>query len=1340
MKRLLMPFLLIIGLSKANAQTCPNDFLGPDISETVCATDFVNLENFFPELNTYVSVLWSPANTDPVSAPPGNYILSVVNAEGCIDQVNIRILAEPRPAGFQDKTVQICEGQTKDLTNIFTNLGNYLVDWGTSNPQAAPPGTYVVTIQTQDGNQCTFEATITVETVPSVNGQLPNVVVYNTANSLSAQFSTNNFRCITTDRDGRVWAGTTGGGLYLYDGLKWIKTQSGDTKTFRELVTPDIFSDGPRIWAASTGNNNSDAIAGGMYYISGNTFTRKVFSSMKYKCIGVDPVSIRYVEDSSGGLSSRFATSLVKVGNKLFAGLSLSTDLELNCDPFPVEEVVVKNGGLFTYDYTGTAPRWSKVENLVLPPDDIKVTAVGTRGTQVWVGFQNWCASGGIQCGTAYIAKHDAVTGLPAGIVNALNSPLPLSNNPIIRAIFTDSRGRTFVGLSGGMGIGVLDEFNTWHLLTSDNTKLPPGASVNFHAIAEANEGRVLIGTNAGLLEYTGSGSFTVCTSYRFYTTASGLPSNNVTDITYDAVNEQIWLTTDAGVCSVGDRVRTIRGYVYNVFCGKPGSATPELQGRPIANARVRLYDGSDALVDDEFTDAEGRFEITQGLPNINYKLKVTYDAGDGIAYNLEYPNVKYDSLIGLVPIPDSLLRDIITYIPKLNEECPELNIPVYSGPLTPPLTICLDQFDMQNAAVVIGPYSSVVTAQHRKRINNLVAYYFLLQVMETATKNSVKFSTVTGEAFMDMIESVLKMADINVKWKMYGTGSDTNADLAEKASAEAISVGTEMLLTCIRPIKVTLLANGNETAYKYVKYAEEILKAFGDIAAKVKIESTFLRGAGTAAQGMAVDVFKKLVGIGMAKLFLIDNEHDFQVKMNNAADESAGLNSGLDYEALYNRMILNNDNTALLYLLEDIRIEHLSRVDALKALAKFVEFVQKLAKIAGAFAGAPQLKAFLKVVEESSKLAQPFLHLAVATESTIGVDKNRVLQHRSFDESQLLSSRQPAASDQSSPVRNTPLNLDPSLNQKRLAYNSALLQLRATVASRDTVNFYPKADSVLKYDSVFYQSMQENNLQLYPYLANAYNLVPQFDQHFSHYNNQLYVKRLQYQFALYQLMPLYALDSFSTQTAGSITGTIDTLIALNDSAYFGLSQTTEILNSSNVPAPGYVISNVSYNYVREPSKSGTINVRFRNIGKQAVQNLRLKFLADSLMQLNSADSIFVGTLQPGESRNLIWTITTPSIDTSVSFRVLTMSDDGLVDDAYGVVSAFTKNGRAFTVKSGNWSDPATWSTGEVPTNITEVQILHKVNVDINGICKSLYSEVPGNLIINTGRNLTIVK
>lgn len=82
-----------------------------------------------------------------------------------------------------------------------------------------------------------------------------------------------------------------------------------------------------------------------------------------------------------------------------------------------------------------------------------------------------------------------------------------------------------------------------------NHSKIFPASPFFYNnAIAGDTSGNVYIGTNGGLIVYNGGMPVDSDGSFTLYTTANGLPSNNVKHIAIDTMRQKLILATDAGI------------------------------------------------------------------------------------------------------------------------------------------------------------------------------------------------------------------------------------------------------------------------------------------------------------------------------------------------------------------------------------------------------------------------------------------------------------------------------------------------------------------------------------------------------------------------------------------------------------------------------------------------------------------------------------------------------------------------------------------------------------------------------------------------------------------------
>lgn len=147
--------------------------LGPDQPVAYCTNTSVNLNSLYNI--TGLTSQWT-YNGIVVGIPSsvnsnGDYTLTVMDANGCVDTAIATLSSLPSPSLGPDQTADLCSGQIFDLTTIFNTIG-LTPSWTLSGITIPDPttvnqsGTYQLIASATNGCVDTAAVTLTVHAVP----------------------------------------------------------------------------------------------------------------------------------------------------------------------------------------------------------------------------------------------------------------------------------------------------------------------------------------------------------------------------------------------------------------------------------------------------------------------------------------------------------------------------------------------------------------------------------------------------------------------------------------------------------------------------------------------------------------------------------------------------------------------------------------------------------------------------------------------------------------------------------------------------------------------------------------------------------------------------------------------------------------------------------------------------------------------------------------------------------------------------------------------------------------------------------------------------------------------
>ncbi len=184
----------------------PPNFLGPDITTTVCAGMVVNLFNLISILlPSNVSIAyqsWNYTNYTPVPNPSAviinsntTFVLQAQNYAGCWDDLNFTINVIPAPNLGPDQILQVCNNSSYNLSALFNTTGLttnwYFNNVPISNPTAITQSGIYTLIGANGSCKDTVNVDLTLIPRPSLGADQTTYICNGSGVNLNSMYNLN---------------------------------------------------------------------------------------------------------------------------------------------------------------------------------------------------------------------------------------------------------------------------------------------------------------------------------------------------------------------------------------------------------------------------------------------------------------------------------------------------------------------------------------------------------------------------------------------------------------------------------------------------------------------------------------------------------------------------------------------------------------------------------------------------------------------------------------------------------------------------------------------------------------------------------------------------------------------------------------------------------------------------------------------------------------------------------------------------------------------------------------------------------------------------------------------
>jgi hypothetical protein len=160
---------------------------------------------------------------------------------------------------------------------------------------------------------------------------------------------------------------------------------------------------------------------------------------------------------------------------------------------------------------------------------------------------------------------------------------------------------------------------------------------------------------------------------------------------------------------------------------------------------------------------------------------------------------------------------------------------------------------------------------------------------------------------------------------------------------------------------------------------------------------------------------------------------------------------------------------------------------------------------------------------------------------------------------------------------------------------------------------------------------------------------------------------------ALYYQNFAYQLDSVKTSYATELNNLSNQIKVLNDSSVNGITYLVNDINTNGIGAPAYLVrESYKVNHTHVPGTAGSITHTFKNYGTEPQTNVSFKISQPTEgFVVTSADSIYVGTIQPDETKQVTFSFMSPAATDSFTigrYEIDVKAANGSVQDVTGLL------------------------------------------------------------------------